>query len=75
MREKISIQTKIGGVKMAKLNKMELQYLRHIIGDEMLSSSKCNFYAQSTQDPQLKNFFEMGAREAQSNVQALLKFL
>ncbi len=60
---------------MANLNQMELQNLRHLIGDEQLSATKCGTYAQQTQDPQLKNFFNKSAQQAQQNAQKLEQFL
>ncbi len=60
---------------MANLTQMELQSLRHLIGDEQLCATKCRSYAQAAIDPQLKQYFETTAKQAQQNVQKLQQFL
>ena len=60
---------------MTHLNQMELQNLRHLIGDEQRCASKCQAYAQITQDQQLQQFLQREAQMAQSNAQKLIQFL
>jgi len=60
---------------MAKLSGIEIQSLRHLIGDEQLSATKAQSYAQNATDPKLKDFFNKEAKQAQANAQDLLKFL
>lgn len=60
---------------MAQLNQMELQNLRHLLGDETLAATKYKTYAQSCSDPQLKSHFQKMAQEADQNCQKLIQFL
>ncbi|WP_366921984.1 hypothetical protein MFMK1_002410 [Metallumcola ferriviriculae] len=60
---------------MANLNQMELQSLRHLVSDEQLCATKCQTYAQQSQDPQLQKYFNTAAKQAQQNVQTLQQFL
>jgi len=60
---------------MAQINQLELQNLRHLITDNMVSSAKCSTFADAAKHPQLKELFDKGARDAQSNVQRLKQFL
>ena len=60
---------------MANISHIELENLRHLITDEQVASSKCSFYADSAQHPELKKMFSQGAKDAQSNVQKLKQFL
>ena len=56
---------------MANLSELELQNLRHLIG----TKCKMQDYASTTQDPQLKQFFEQGAKGAAQNKEQLMQFL
>ena len=60
---------------MAQLTQMELQNLKHLIGDETLAAVKYNTYAQSCSDQQLKSHFQKAAMAAQQNCQQLMQFL
>lgn len=60
---------------MANLTEMELQELRHLVGEELLAQSKDQFYAQSCNDAQLKAQFQKGAQQHQQNAQKLMQFL
>ena len=52
---------------MANLSELELQNLRHLIGGYDTTKCKMQDYASTTQDPQLKQFFEQGAKGAAQN--------
>lgn len=54
---------------------MELQNLRHLIGSHDTSMQKMQTYAQQCQDPQLKQYFEKSAQDAQQTKQKLMSFL
>ncbi len=60
---------------MSQLNKLELQHLRHLIGVHETASQKMQSYAQQSSDPQVKQFFEKSAQDAQQTKQQLLSFL
>ncbi len=60
---------------MSQLNHMELQNLRHLIGSHDTSMQKMQTYAQQCQDPQLKQYFEKSAQDAQQTKQKLMSFL
>lgn len=58
-----------------QLNMMELQALRHLIGSHETAERKLNFYAEQTQDPQIKQMFQQSAQSASQTRQKLLSFL
>ena len=60
---------------MANLSELELQNLRHLIGGYDTTKCKMQDYASATQDPQLKQFFEQGAKNASQNKEQLMQFL
>ncbi len=60
---------------MSQLNHMELQNLRHLIGTHDTAMQKMQTYAQQCQDPQLKQYFEKSAQDAQQTKQKLMSFL
>ena len=60
---------------MANLSELELQNLRHLICGYDTTKCKMQDYASTTQDPQLKQFFEQGAKGAAQNKEQLMQFL
>ena len=60
---------------MSQLNQVELQHLRHIIGAHDTACEKMKTYAQQCTDPQVKQYFEKSAQEAQQTKQQLMSFL
>lgn len=60
---------------VTKLNQLELQNLRHLIGSHEMAYQKLSTYAQQCTDPQLKQLFQQSAQEAQQNKQRLMSFL
>lgn len=60
---------------MSNISELELQNLRHLIGGFETSHCKMKDYAEFAEDPKIKQFFEQGAKTAQENKQALMKFL
>lgn len=60
---------------MANISELDLQNLRHLIGGFETSRCKMQDYAQQASDPQVKQFFEKGAKSAMDNKQQLMKFL
>ena len=60
---------------MANLSELELQNLRHLIGGYDTTHCKMKEYAADSKDPQIKQFFEKGAKSAMDNKNQLMKFL
>lgn len=60
---------------MANISELDLQNLRHLIGGFDTSRCKMQDYAQQASDPEVKQFFEKGAKSAMDNKQQLMKFL
>lgn len=60
---------------MSQINKLELQHLRHLIGAHDTAFQKMQTYAQQSNDPQVKAYFQKSAQEAQKTKQQLLSFL
>ena len=60
---------------MTELSVLDLQNLRHLIGGYDTTHCKMQAYAQEATDPQVKQFFEKGAKTAMDNKQQLMKFL
>ncbi len=60
---------------MAQLNELELQNLRHLIGSHETAFQKLTAYAQQATDPQVKQYFQKSAQDAQKTKQQLLSFL
>ncbi len=60
---------------MPKLNEVELQHVRHLIGEHDMSYQKLSSYAQDCMDPQIKQMFEKSAQDALTTKQKLMGFL
>lgn len=60
---------------MSQLTQMELETLRHLIGEEQLAMTKYRAYSESCQDTSLKNQFQQLARTAEQDYQSLMNFL
>ena len=60
---------------MSHISNMELETLRHFIGDLTLKTAKCQTYAQQCNDPQLKNFFNTSAQMDSHALQTFKQFL
>ncbi len=60
---------------MSNLNQIELQNLRHMIGEHDTAFQKMQAYAEQSTDPQVKTFFQKSAQDAQSTKQQLMSFL
>ncbi len=60
---------------MTNISELDLQNLRHLIGGFDTTHCKMQAYAQEATDPQVKQFFEKGAKSAMDNKQQLMKFL
>ncbi len=60
---------------MPQLNQMELQNLRHMIGEHDTAAEKMQTYAQQCKDPQVKQYFEQSAQDAKQTKQQLMTFL
>ncbi|WP_243291537.1 hypothetical protein [Bacillus sp. FJAT-47783] len=58
-----------------QLSHLELQHLRHLIGGHATVANKLESYAQSCQDPQLKQMFQRDAEQARATQQKLMGFL
>jgi len=61
--------------KMANLNQVELQNLRHLIGSHTTAYQKLNSYANTCVDPQIKQMFTQAAQDSLNTKQKLLSFL
>lgn len=57
------------------LNHMELQNLRHLIGQSQNTEKKMNFYAEQAQDPQCRQMFQQAAKSCSQTHQKLMSFL
>lgn len=64
-----------GMIKMADLNQMELQHLRHLIGAHETAYQKLNTYSSQAVDPQIKQLFTKSAQDALNTKQKLMTFL
>jgi ferritin len=60
---------------MSQLNQVELQHLRHLIGEHETAYQKMQTYAEQATDPQVKTFFQKSAQDAMSTKQQLMSFL
>lgn len=58
-----------------QLNELEVQNIRHFVGGHQTIAAKYTQYANSCNDPQLKQMLLKGAQEAQNSAQKLLSFL
>lgn len=63
------------GALILTLNQIELQNLRHLIGDHENAEKKLNFYAENCQDPQIKQMFQQSAQAAGQTRTKLMSFL
>ena len=60
---------------MSKLNELELQNVRHLIGHHDTAYQKLSAYADDCTDPQIKQMFEKSAQDALNTKQKLMGFL
>lgn len=60
---------------MSTLNQMELQNLRHFIGQQENSYCKFTHYADSAVDPQIKQILNKAAQDSLNSKQKLISFL
>ena len=60
---------------MANLSELELQNLKHLMSGYDTAHCKMNEYASVTEDKQIKQFFEKGAKSAMDNKNTLMGFL
>lgn len=60
---------------MPKLNELELQNVRHLIGEHETSYQKLTSYAQNCTDADVKQLFEKSAQDALNTKQKLMSFL
>lgn len=60
---------------MSNISELDLQNLRHLIGGFDTTHCKMQEYASEATDPQIKQFFEKGAKSAMENKQQLMQFL
>ena len=60
---------------MTELSVLDLQNLRHLIGGFDTTHCKMQAYANESQDPQVKQFFQTSAQSAMESKQQLMKFL
>ncbi|MEW6624233.1 MAG: hypothetical protein AB1420_14065 [Bacillota bacterium] len=60
---------------MSHLTWIELESLRHLIGDSSIKAAKYQTYAQTCNDSQLKNHFNSSQQMASQSLQTLKQFL
>lgn len=60
---------------MANLSEIELQHVRHLLQFGEADADKFQTYAQSSQDENVKQFFEKSAQSCNQNKQTILQFL
>ena len=53
---------------MSNISELDLQNLRHLIGGFDTTHCKMQAYAKEAEDPQIRQFFEKGARDRKSVV-------
>jgi len=58
-----------------QLTHMELENLRHLIGEHDTATQKLQEYANQANDPQIKQMLQQSAQSAQSTKQKLMSFL
>lgn len=64
-----------GARDMTQLNQQELQSLRHLIGAHETANQKMLTYAQQSNDPEVKAYFQKSAQDAMNTKQQLMSFL
>ncbi|NLJ72564.1 MAG: hypothetical protein GX333_06100 [Syntrophomonadaceae bacterium] len=57
------------------LTQLELQHLRHLISSHEMAEKKLNSYANSCNDPQVKQMFQQSAQSASQSREKLISFL
>ncbi len=60
---------------MSNISEMELQNLRHLLLASELEEKKYQNYAENSNDPQVKQFFQKSAQSATQNKQQFLQYL
>ena len=70
-----TVRNEKGGMNMPKLNEVELQHVRHLIGEHEMSYQKLSAYAEDCTDPQIKQMFSKSAQDALNTKQKLMSFL
>ncbi|MCM1467987.1 MAG: hypothetical protein NC086_07545 [Alistipes sp.] len=60
---------------MSQISELDLQNLRHLIGDCENSYCKMTSYANDATDPKVKQFFKDAATDATNNKKQLMEFL
>lgn len=60
---------------MANLSEVELQHVRHLLQFGEADVEKFRSYAQSSEDKNVKQFFEKSAQSCEKNRQTILQFL
>lgn len=60
---------------MSKISEIDLQNLRHLIGECENCYCKMNAYADDSTDPKVKQFFKQAAQSATDNKRQLMQFL
>ncbi len=60
---------------MGQISELELQNLRHLIAGYDTTHCKMTEYAKCATSPEVKQFFEKGAKSAMDNKNTLMKFL
>jgi hypothetical protein len=60
---------------MPKLNEVELQNVRHLIGAHDTSYQKFTAYANDCTDPQIRDMFTQSAKDALETKQKLIGWL
>lgn len=70
-----NMMNQMGNQQQGQLTQLELENLRHLIGGHGTVVNKLESYAQSCQDPQLKQMLERDAQQARATQQRLMGFL
>lgn len=60
---------------MSDLSELDVQNLRHLIGGHETCYDKFTAYAEQSNDPQIKQYFQQAAQSAKENKQQLMGFL
>lgn len=60
---------------MPSLTTIELDYLRHLVGNTQAGAAKITAYAEQSEDPDLRSFLEQEAQTCRQRADTLMNFL
>ena len=60
---------------MQRITSQDLNDIREVISANQTTAAKLDFYSNSCNDPDIKQMFKQGSKDANNSVQNLLKML